>query len=343
LAFSIRFSSIKEMLELCKKLKASSIENEEIKDLIKHEDYMFEFERYKNRVTESEYINYLLELPYLADKDITNPDLKAHHSYYMDLMSNIDLYTEKLYELESIITPELFEEQIKITLKGLPDDTLLPDLDFIFTIGIGQSFGYVNNNGMHFDYLQLIKDISVDDLRSTISHEVHHVGMNTVLSNMNINSISLESLFYLYFSGEGLAVKYCNNAEGFLTKSIYEGAKNIGLDSYTWKYLNDDFHNTMAQFKKTINEIRSNRIKSADELNKHISEYWVNTYTDEQDKNEVPKLKHFRLYSFGNDIWGIIHDCFGKHVVFETLRNLESFPQIFNLSLDKIGRSELGL
>lgn len=43
-------------------------------------------------------------------------------------------------------------EQISVALRGLPDDFELPDLNFIFTIGIGQSFGYVYNNGMHFDF-----------------------------------------------------------------------------------------------------------------------------------------------------------------------------------------------
>lgn len=141
----------------------------------------------------------------------------------------------------------------------------------------------------------------------------------------------------MYFSGEGLAVKYCNNAEGVLSKSIYQSANNIGLDDFTWKYLNDDFYNTMANFRKTISDIRDNNIRSVDELDKLILGYWMNPYTEEQDKKEIPKLKHFRLYSFGNDIWGIIHDCFGKSVVFETLRNPESFPVIFNNCLHKIG------
>jgi hypothetical protein len=337
MTFSIHFSSIKNMLELCKKISAGQVERKDIENILNHEDYKFEFSRYKGRVSEGEYTDYLLQLGNLTEDDITNMDLKAHHIYYKDLLNNLNFYTEKLNELERLLTPGLFEEQVSIALKGLPDDYILPDINFIFTIGIGQSFGYAYQNGTHFDFLQLVKDKSISDFCSTIAHEVHHVGVNEIHEQIDINTISLEALFYLYFSGEGLAVKYCNNAEGVLSKSIYGGVKNKGLDTFTWEYLNDDFYNTMTHFRKDISDIRNNNIKSVDELDKLMSEYWMNPYTEDQDKNEVPKLKHFRLYSFGNDIWGIIHDCFGKGAVFEILKNPENFPAIFNKSLDKMG------
>jgi len=129
-------------------------------------------------------------------------------------------------------TPEIFEQQIKVALKGLPNYVKLPHINFLFTIGIGQSFGWILENNVHFDFLQLIKDKSLDDFIATISHEVHHVAINFLSKEMDFNSISLEELFYLYFAEEGLAVKYCNNAEGVLSKSIYSGPKNIGWCVY---------------------------------------------------------------------------------------------------------------
>jgi uncharacterized protein YjaZ len=325
------------MLTLCERLAAEKIEKKDIENILKHEDYRFEFLRYKGRVSEEQYIDYLLQINTLNEEEITNMDLKAHHRYYKDLINNFDFYREKLSELEELLTPSLMEKQVSIALKGLPEDIKLPDLNFIFTIGIGQSFGYVYENGMHFDFLQLVKDKSISEFCSTIAHEVHHVGINTIMNQLNLHTISLEGLFYLHFIGEGLAVKYCNNAEGVLSKGIYCGDKNIGLDAFTWKYLNEDFYNTMAHFQKDIRDIRENNIKSVEELNKVIKEYWMNFYTEEQTKGEIPKLKHFRVYSFGNEIWGIIHDCFGKNAVFETINNPDKFPTIFNKALDKIG------
>lgn len=262
-----------------------------------------------------------------------------HHRYYKGLLDNLDYFFEKSNVLNKF-TSELFQEQIGVALEGLPRNINMPDLNFIFTIGIGQSFGYVHGNGMHFDFLQLIRDKSIDDFCATISHEVHHVGVDLIHQKLDLNSIPLEDLFYVYFSGEGLAVKYCNNAEGVLSKSIYSGSKNIGLDSFTWEYLNNDFYNTMNQFKKTISDIRNNKYKTTEEFEKHMAEYWMNPYIEGQSKNEIPKLLHFRLYSFGNEIWGIIHDCFGKDAVYETLENPGNFPEIFNRALERLGHEE---
>lgn len=335
-ALSICFSSIKNTIELLRNLAIGKVEKKDIENIINHEDYKLEFARYKERISETEYVDYLLQLSNLSEDNIINTDLKTHHIYYKDILNNFDLYSEKLTELKTLLTPSLFEEQISIALKGLPDDIALPDFNLIFTIGIGQSFGYVFQNNIHFDFLQLVKDKSIIDFCSTIAHEVHHIGMFEMLKQIDLNTIPLEALFCFYFSGEGLAVKYCNNAEGVLSKSIYNGAKNKGLDAFSWKYLNDDFYNTMNHFRKTINDIRNNNIKSHDELNKLMAEYWMNPYTEEQNKDEIPKLKHSRLYSFGNDIWGIIHDCFGKNAVFETLKNPEMFTVMYNKSLEKL-------
>lgn len=337
--FLIRSSSIKDMLKVCEKLKEADIKRSDIENVLNHEDYKFEFQRYKNRISENEFIDYFLNIPELTEADLKNEDLKNHHRYYKDLIDRLSFYTEKLSELNEF-TPDLFREQISISLRGLPDDFMLPDLNFIFTIGIGQSFGYVYNNGMHFDFLQLIEDNSIHDFCATISHEIHHVGMNAIHETINLNAVSLESLFYLYFSGEGLAVKYCNNAEGVLSKSIYDGPKNIGLDSFTWSYLNNDFYNTMAHFQETIYNIRNKRINSIEELERDFSEYWMNPYIEGQSRNEVPELKHSRLYSFGNEIWGIIHDCFGKNTVFDTIKNIDRFPNVFNNALEKLGHEE---
>lgn len=338
----IRHSTIYIMLDLFKSLLEGNDISSEINKLMEHEDYKVEFARYKGRVSKEEFIDYILNIQNITGEEITNEDLRIHHKYYKDLLDNIDFYSKKAEELNRFTT-ELFEQQIQVALKGLPDDIDLTDLNFIFTIGIGQSFGWVYEDNLHFDFLQLIKDKSNDDFSATISHEVHHVGINMLYKEIDFNSISLEELFYLYFSGEGLAVKYCNNAEGVLSKSINDGPKNIGLDSYSWNYLNNSFENCMTEFRNTIESIKNNKIKTEEELDIHFVKYWMDPYTDEQDKNEIPKLKQYRVYSFGNDIWGIIHDCFGKETVFETLKDPSRFSAVFNKAVMQLNRHDLSI
>ncbi len=335
----VRYSSVYNMLKLCRDLKNGNLNRYELAELLEHQDYILEFERYGTRVTREEFIEYFLQIPYIKTEDIENEDLKTHHRYYVDLVQNIEYFTEQAGELEKF-TLEFFHKTIQTALDGLPDYLSLPDLNFIFTVGIGKSSEWVYENNIYFDFLQLANDMSFESFHATIAHEVHHFGMNMLYEKINMNSLTLKELFFLYFSGGGLAVKYCNNAEGVLSKSINNSPKNVGLDSFTWEYLNNDFYNTMAVFKNTIERINDGEISARDELEQKIVRYWMNPYTDDQDMKEVPKLKHSRIYSFGNEIWGIIHDCFGKNKVFEVLNNLQSFSYNYNLAMERLGRDE---
>ncbi len=188
----------------------------------------------------------------------------------------------------------------------------------------------------------LVKDeLSREILGSTIAHETYHVGMDVLFRSIDFHKLSLEEQFYLCFAGEGLAVKYCNNAEGVISRAIHKGPRNIGLVNFSWQYLNNDFHNTMAQFRETVRKIREHEINGSEQLEQNIRDYWMCSHTENQQPEEIPRLQQFRLYSLGNDIWGVIHDCFGKVVLYDTVKNPQKFPEVFNKSLRKIGREEL--
>lgn len=335
----VRYSNVGNMLKLFGDLRNGSFNRYELVELLEHQDYAVEFERYGTRVEKEEFIDYFSSIPYIRVEDIENEDLKAHHKYYIDVLENIELYKEKAKVLENLTLESVYED-VQVALEGLPDNMSLPDLRFIFTFGVGKSSGWVNENNIHFDFLQLVKDSAFHELNSIIAHEVHHFGMNKLYEKINMNSLNLKELFFLYFSGEGLAVKYCNNGKGILSKSIYKSPENVGLDDFTWEYLNNDFYNTMAVFRKTVEGINSQEITARDELEQKIVRYWMSLYTDSQDKNETPMLKHSRIYSFGNEIWGIIHDCFGKNKVFEILNNLQLFSYHYNLAMERLGHDE---
>jgi hypothetical protein len=93
--FSIRYSSIESMLEICKRIKDRTINECDVDDILNHEDYKFEFSRYKGRISEEEYKNYLLNLPDLSEKDIKNQDLRIHHKYYRDLLDNLGFFRQR--------------------------------------------------------------------------------------------------------------------------------------------------------------------------------------------------------------------------------------------------------
>ncbi|MTI47463.1 DUF5700 domain-containing putative Zn-dependent protease [Sporosalibacterium faouarense] len=336
---NIRFDTIDEMLNLCRQVKEGKLEISRLEKLLDHDDYQVEFQRYKGRVSRKEFINFFSNFPNLEYEEITNKDFKVHYDHFKYLFDNLDLYEKECKKLKDF-SEEMFMEQTNHALKGLPENVNLHELNFIFTISIGMSYGWVYENNSHYDFIQMIKNSSVEEFKACLAHEIHHIGMNSIFDNSKIANFSPEELFYLYFAGEGLAVKYCNNAQGKLSNSIYDGEKNIGLDSFTWNYLNDEFDENFKVFKEHINKMRMGEITSQEGVMKIIQEYWMNFHTKDQEQNEPPKLKQGRWYAFGNDIWGVIHDVFGRAKVFEILEDLSEFPEVYNMAVTKIGKEE---
>jgi hypothetical protein len=258
------------------------------------------------------------------------------------LFDNLEFYIHKVKELNKF-SKEVFIECANTALKWLPADVSFDavDLNFIFTVGVGASFGWPYKNYTHYDVVQLFKDQTLmDTMMDTVAHELHHLGIDQVLSPIEKSDISLEELFYLCFSAEGLAVKYINNAEGILSKRVHQDVGIMGLHEYSWGYLNSKFETIFKKFLEHRDMIRNGEIGTRDELDEIIKGYWISGYTDEQSREELPKLYQPRLYSLGNELWGVIHDVFGMEKVYETIRNPRVFQQTYNDAVKSIGMDQ---
>lgn len=342
----ISCETVEDMFRICKKHKEGKLERQELEKLLEHEDYQIELERYnehtseKSRFSKEEYVDYFMNFFSLKEDDIESKMLRIRYDYLKEFFENIEVYEKKFEEIKKITKTDILQA-LEYTYKGLPDDIKFDELNFIFSIGLGASGGWFYKSYTHYDLVQFLKEFDYDIVTNAFAHECHHIGFNKMIEELDENEIGPEEYMYLFLAGEGLAVKYCNNGEGVLTKRIYEGEANVGLDKFTWEYLNNDFDNTFANFKSLIEKIRCKEIKDTNDLNEYIANYWLQFHTNEQNKTDIPKLKHSRNYSFGNDIWGLIHDVYGSDKVFETLRNLKQFPKVFNSALEKIGRQDL--
>jgi len=105
------------------------------------------------------------------------------------------------------------------------------------------------------------------------------------------------------------------------------------MDSYTWSYFDriyDHIHNT---FKRDVNRLR---IEGDSCFNEVISE-WYNPYREGDDQNKPPILMHTRNYMLGSEVWGLIHDTYGKKKVYWLLNNLNEFSSYYNKALKMIG------
>jgi len=350
MTFDIRLDTVHSMLNVCKKHKEGKLFESELLELLNHSDYGLEFERYNleglplSKITKTEFVDYFMNLLTINEDDIKNVRLKMRYPDFIFFFNNLDYYEEKIKKIYNL-DKRIFNDGLQYACNGLPEIELFNKLNIIFTISIGNSFGWPYENCVHFDVINLFKIMDIDNLevfKAFIGHEVHHIGLIRYSNDIYNRNLSLEEYFYLFFSFEGLAVKYCNNSEGFLTKRIYKDiGTNIGLDEFTWNYFRDEFEEMYKNFRLHLELIRTGKIDDMEKLNQLLGEYWLTPYTKEQNKDEQPKLKHYRSYYMGTEIWGVIHDVLGKEKVFDVLNNPKYFPEILNKALKQIGREDL--
>jgi len=317
-------SSIVPMLRFLRNLKNKQADKKQISDIFNHPDYDFEFRRY-GISSKDLFIDYFMKINTITESDI--PLLKSErknmirnkHKRWLFAYENPEYY-EVLYDkIRLFINADMLEDICTRVKKGLPANTDIDNIRMISTMSIGTSFGYVYDDTLHFDIMGFHNE-SLDTLSSLIAHETHHLAMWKYVSDF-IGSLTLEERYIFCFSGEGLAVKFCNNAKGAISKAIDDNRPvNEGLDSFSMDYLNECFSESLKIFKDTLIDIRAGKM-NADDVSNQLKNYWWNLYTEEQNPAEEPLLKHSRIYSFGNDLFGTIYDIYGKETLFDCVRN----------------------
>lgn len=324
-------SAVAPMFELLRKKKAGQLERQEIEQLLDHEDYQFEFSRYDGRVDRLTFADYFMIFETLEAGQVENYDLRNHHSFWLDLYENLDWFVEETEKFFQKFNNSVIDEASRIAMAGFPESYRFQDCKIIFTCGIGQSFGYAHENGMHFDIIQLLRCYADENFKLMIAHEIHHLFF---LDNIPFDETDLEGYFLHWFATEGLAIKFTGNAQGVLSRKICpEQPANLGLDAASIDYANQRFDDNFAEFKRQLFQIRSGEINTADQVRSLLVSDWFNLYAEGQSRVEVPRLKQPRLYAFGNDLWGTLYDVYGMDALYETLTHPETFVEKFNQAL----------
>ncbi|XCP84771.1 DUF5700 domain-containing putative Zn-dependent protease [Roseburia hominis] len=336
---SVHKSSVFEVLQILRKKKAQEIDQAEVERVFSHEDYLFEFGRYQGRLSREEMIRYFLNFEYLKSGQIENEDLCQHHCFWLDFYFHVDEYEDRICEfLENFNDEQIFAayEQAR---KGFPEGYTIPECKVVFTCGIGRSFGYPYQNGIHFDVLRLMKEQEImEDFQEIIAHELHHLIYN---QNIHIETEDIEGYFLQCFAGEGLAIKFTNNAQGLLSKKMYEDlSSNIGLDKESIAYLNLELEQSFSELKGTIQKIHMGEIKTRDEVDTLICEYWLSLYHQEEPGGVEKLLAQPRLYTMGNEIWGTIFDVYGMDELYRIVNEPKECLEKFNHALWTIGKPE---
>ena len=312
------------MLEFLRDLKKGQATRSQLTEIFNHPDYDYEFRRY-GATTKEPLIDYFLklntikesEIPFLRSSRIT--ELKDKHPLWLSAYKDPDHYETIYNKVKQFITDEMLAEVAMLVNRGLPDGFALDTVDAICTLSIGGSNGYVFDGAFHFDLLRLVEG-DLKELPLLLAHEAHHVAMMKYGADF-VHTLTLEEWYIHCFSGEGLAVKFCNNAQGVISKPLYENrSPNEGLDAFSMNYLNGKFEEALSVFQKTLASIRAGTM-SQESVYQQINEYWLNFHTEGQHDEETPKLSQPLLYSFGNDLFGAIYDAYGKAILFDCVRH----------------------
>jgi len=322
---NLRMSSIFPMLEFLRDLKEEQASRSQLTEVFNHPDYDYEFRRYEV-ATKNPLIDYFLNLNTITNSEIPflrssrKTELIDKHPLWLSVYEHPKHYELVYNKVKQFFTDEMLSEVATMVNRGLPDGLDIGTVDVICTMGIGGSYGYVFDGAFHFDLLILgMNDTYLKELPLLLAHETHHVAMMRYGSDFD-HALTLAERYIYGFASEGLALKFCNNAEGIISRRLYEERPaNEGLDGFSMNYLNGKFDEALDVFKRTLAGICAGAIGQK-EVNQQFNEYWLNFHTEEQHSDETPKLRQPLLYSFGNDLFGAIYDAYGKETLFDCVR-----------------------
>ncbi|MDE7042622.1 MAG: hypothetical protein K2P10_07490 [Oscillospiraceae bacterium] len=327
----LRMSSIPLMLEYVSGLASHPGDRETVRQIFAHEDYQFELRRYEISSTEH-LVDYFSRLNTIAPEDI--PDLgsgyrrnhlREKHGQWLDCADNPQKYADRFERLRAFFTDDfLAEMQEKLTAMFPRGTEMLPDPAVVSTLSFGRSFGYPHEGAIHLDLFGIDKYCSLEDLPRIVLHEMHHLQLVKMAEGIS-GEQSLLDQYIQSFAGEGLAVKFCNNAEGVISRRIEpDRPPNLGVPSIP--LLNGHFQEHFQLFCDTVGRIRSGEF-SEEDMARQQREVWMNPYL-----YGGSPLDQLAIYSFGNELYGCVYDHFGLDETYECFYHPARLIGDFNLA-----------
>lgn len=314
----LRISSVPLMLKYISKQKEAVTDTELLKKIFSHPDYRYEMRRY-GIANEEQLISYFSNMKTMEQENIpdfspSRPNvLRDRHSLWQQCLDNPMKYHERMEQVKQVLCEDAMKDLPRRVRSFFTKEVNLDDVEVVVTLGLGPSFGYFYENALHLDLFRIEEMCSFEELPIIILHEMHHIYVERLVGSYQefFKDFSLLEKYIFRFSGEGLAIKFCNNAEGILSKPINPNIpSNSGLTGM--ECLNKHFEENFTLFCDTIKKINAG-LMTENEMEEQFVNYWQNpfVYGSEAPLGQTP------VYSFGNEIYGCIYDTFGLEVVFE--------------------------
>ena len=221
------------------------------------------------------------------------------------------------------LTPEYLENCVKTAMTGLPEDRDYEDVDFVLTLGYGASLGYVFEGSFAYDALTAVQ--GTQSTGSTIAHESHHLAFEQLFTSEGFGPLQG---FLMIFAGEGLACKYCNNTDGVISRRL-EPDRPVDMNA-DWRVFHEHFPEDFGKFKEQFTQVQAGIFKTGSEAFDAFAPSWRLNSSPEWWKPPHGRLSYQPNYYMGCQLFGVIHDAFGKERVYEALSHAERFASAFN-------------
>jgi len=317
--------SPKQILDLFKFIKKSDSKiaiEKKIDECITSRPFQVMFSHYNrswnpNKLPKDSMKHMILSLKYEEaykghEHRVTNFMKPVWEKYY----TNISLFEKEIDYLSKIDMNTLISNALNKANELLPRGVLIPDFYF-FIHPNGRSNGFVIKNSHGLDFFQLPKSkdgtIDKDYLEMILTHEIHHLGLATLMppelydtkENTALNVLSMPI-------GEGVANKFINNAPGGCTskvdstrKSYYSNEVLVGWSDYN-KSENKIFNKFIDLFNRAFAGSLTKK-----QFYTEFKNYWIKS----RNKSRP------RFYFLGAEIMGVIYQGLGKNACLDVMKD----------------------
>ena len=298
--------------------------------LLAHPDYQFEARRYGLPSTDPLAL-YLAHIDTAGGVSRLPPGWAGKHLLWKDCLARPALYRARYERLKQALSPErlsALEEKLRACFL---QEVSLEGAQVISTLSFGPSFGYAFENALHLDLFGVGNYVSLEALPFVLLHEMHHLCLSRLekelLAARADSPMSPLEQYLFAFAGEGMAVKFCNNAEGILSQRIDPALKpNIALPAFP--LLNLHFPEHFTLFCNTVARLGAGTM-TREEMEEQLDVYWRNPLLYPA---ESKFLEQTPIYSFGSELFGTIYDAFGLEAVFDCFCHPLKTVSYFNRS-----------
>lgn len=239
--------------------------------------------------------------------------------------SNLSLYDANLHELEVANLRGLIAGAVRDANGWLPPEWRVPDF-YLPIIPSGGSAAFSIDTAQGYDFFQLPRDsagmIRLSELRTTIAHEAHHLGVKPLEPQAPTLADSVAWEFLSIFMPEGTAVKFINNFPGGCVPAVdntqHDPTYTPSIAEWWTRYTAEEpllFQRLVA----TYEQARSGKL-TRDSLQAQIGSYWLAGYVSP-------------VYFIGAELFGAIYHAYGKDGAFIAMRDAREVLPMYHDAL----------